>query len=398
MHRSARLPFLLITVFLDMLGLGLVVPIAPRLITVLSGDPASGARWYGVLVACYALPQFLAAPLLGGLSDRYGRRPVLLVSLAMLGLDYLATAVAPSVVLLFASRALAGATAGTYTVVNAYVADVTPREARARAYGRIGAVSAVGLTAGPVIGGLLGAASLRAPFLVAAALALANVGYGLFVLPESRPPQPRPPRTRSALANPVGSILALWRRPGLTRLVWARLCGEVARQLNQVIWVLFATARFGWSTVELGAAIAVGAACGTVTGWWLVDPCVRRLGERGSVLLGSLGWAVALAASALAPRGWLLYPSMALFSLGSIAGTAVQTLLSRGVPEAEQGRLQGALTSIGSLTETLLPVPAAALFAWSVTVRLPGLGLLVAAGFLVGAAVLGGSAPAGQSS
>jgi DHA1 family tetracycline resistance protein-like MFS transporter len=388
MRRPAALPFVLVTVFIDMLGLGIIVPIAPRLITVLSGQPAAGARWFGVLAACYGLLQFLCAPVLGALSDRYGRRPVLLVSLAMLGLDYLVAALTPSIVLLFASRALAGATAGNMTVAHAYVADVTPPAARARAFGLVGAAFSVGFITGPVLGGLLGAVSLRAPFYAAAGLAFINVGYGLLVLPESLPRERRRPTPARLAGNPGSAIVDVLRRPGLARPAWARLCGDIARQVNQTVWVLYATERFGWTTTRLGLAIAFGAVCGTAVGVAVVDRCVRLLGERRSVVLGSAGWAATLAGSALAPRDWLLYPLMGLGSLGFIAGAATQSWLTRGAGPHEQGRVQGALTSISGLTEAAVPAPAAALFAWSVTVHAPGLALLVASGFLVAAALV----------
>ncbi len=389
-RRQAALPFLLVSVFIDMLGLGLVVPVAPRLITVLSGHSGSGARVYGTLVAVYGLTQFVASPLLGALADRYGRRPVLLVSLAALGLDYLAQALTPGVSLLYASRALAGACAGTPTVVNAYVADVVPPARRARAYGLVGSAFGAGFVAGPAVGGLLGSVNLRAPFLLAAALAFGNFGYGLLVLPESLPAQLRHARLRAA--NPVGAVVDLLRRPGLARPAWARLCGEISRQLNQVVWALYAMTRFGWGTAQVGSAMALGALCGAGVGAYLVEPCVRRLGERGAVVLGSLGFAAALAGAALAPRGWLLYPLMALGTLGVVAGAATQAWLTRGMGPHERGRMLGALTGVSGLTEAVVPVPAAALFAWSVPVHLPGLALLAAAGFMSCAALLAGTA------
>jgi DHA1 family tetracycline resistance protein-like MFS transporter len=281
MRRPPALPFLLVTVFIDLLGLGLVVPIAPQLITGLGGHRGSSAILFGLLVASYGLLQFAVSPLLGSLSDRYGRRPVLLASLTFLGLDYLAFAVTPSLWLLLLSRALAGATAGTYTVVNAYIADVTPPGDRARAYGLVGAMFSLGFIAGPAVGGALGGISLRLPFTIAAALTLVNVGYGALVLPESHPADRAQP-IRWAILNPGGALLGLVRRPDLGLLAWQRLCADIARQITQVCWALHAAARFGWGTAEVGAAMAIAALVGLVSQVLLVDRGAVRLVGIGS--------------------------------------------------------------------------------------------------------------------
>jgi DHA1 family tetracycline resistance protein-like MFS transporter len=394
MRRAPALPFLLVTVFIDLLGLGLVVPIAPQLITGLGGHRGSSAILFGLLVASYGLLQFAFSPLLGSLSDRFGRRPVLLASLTFLGLDYLAFAVTPSLWLLLVSRALAGATAGTYTVVNAYIADVTLPGERARAYGLVGAMFSLGFIAGPAVGGALGGISLRLPFAIAAALTLVNVCYGALVLPESHPADRAQP-IRWAVLNPGGALLGLVRRPDLGLLAWQRLCADIARQITQVCWALHAAARFGWGTAEVGAAMAIAALVGLVSQVLLVDRCIRWFGERRSVIIASVAWAASLAGCALAPWGWMLYVLLAIGSLGGIAGAASQAWISRLAGDRGQGAVQGALTSVGSLTETAVPIPAAALFTWSASAHAPGLVLLCAAGFLVVAAVLAARAAQG---
>lgn len=374
----AALPFLLVTAFLDILGLGMVVPLAPGLILGLGG----GSVTVGLLVALYGLLQWLAAPVLGGLSDRYGRRPVLLVSLGCLGLDYLAFGLTPALWLLFLSRALAGATSGTNLVVNAYVADVTPPERRTRAYGLVSAAFSAGFVAGPAIGGALGGISPRLPFLLAAGLALLNVAYGLLVLPESLPPELRRP-VGWRLANPVAAFTRVARRADIGRLVRARLYADVARQVQQVIWVLFATYRFHWSTGQVGAAVAVAALTGAAAQVLLADRCARRLGERRTAVLGFAVWGGTLLLTGFAPDGWLLYPLIAIGSLGGLAGPPLLSWLSRSAGPHEQGTVQGALAGISSLTETVVPVPAAALFAWSAGVSAPGLVFACAAAALV---------------
>lgn len=392
MRRAPALSFLLVTVFVDILGLGLAVPIAPRLITELGGRSGSGPLSYGLLVASYGVLQFVCSPLLGSLSDRYGRRPVLLTSLAFLGLNYLAHGLTPVLWLLFVSHALAGATGGTYTVVNAYIADVTPAEGRARAYGLIGAAFSLGFVAGPAVGGLLGDISLRLPFYLAAALAAANVCYGALVLPESHPADPSRP-VRWNLANPVGALVAIVRRADIGKLAWHRLCSDIARQVDQVVWVLYATERFGWGTGMIGLALAGSAVVRAGVQALLAERCIRRLGERRTVVMGSALAAASFAGYTFAPHGWLLYPLLALQALAGIAAVAAQSWISQAIGRHEHGSVQGVLTSIGSLTEASVPIAATAIFAWSLTAHTPGLVYLFGAAFLLVAVLLAGTAP-----
>jgi DHA1 family tetracycline resistance protein-like MFS transporter len=387
MPRAAALPFLLVTVFVDMLGLGLVVPIVPALMTGLTGGTASAALWSGLIATSYGLLQFLTAPLLGGLADRFGRRPVLLVSLFCLGIDWLGHAITPAVGWLLLFHGLAGLFAGSGTVVNAYVADVTPASGRARAYGLIGAAFGLGFVAGPSIGGLLGAVDLRLPFYAAAALAFANVAYGFFLLPESRPGDPAAPLTLRA-TNPIGALAAVLRRPVLGRLTVARFCSDIARNVHQAVWTFFVTHQFAWGTAHLGATMACGALAGVAFQAKAVGPVVGLLGDKRAAVAGSLCAAVSLALTAVVSAPWMVYALQALGVLGLVAGAATQSWISRAASAAGQGAVNGALTSTAALAEMSVPVAAGALFAWSVAHGVPGAVFAVAAVFTITATLV----------
>ncbi|SCF34351.1 MFS transporter [Micromonospora mirobrigensis] len=379
MRRAPALSFLLVTVFLDMLGLGLIVPILPALLTAVTADASSAVLWSGLMGSTFGLLQFVVSPLLGRLSDRYGRRPVLLASLTCLGVDWLAHATAPGPWPLLAFHALAGACAGTYTVVNAYIADIAEPDRRAGAYGSIGAAFGLGFVAGPTIGGLLGAVDVRLPFFAAATLSLANVAYGWFVLPESRPGD-RTTRLTLRTANPIGAIAAVLRRPVLGRLAYAHLCADVARMIHQSTWAFFLTYRFAWDTTRVGLVLAAGALAGVVFQARAVGPVVRLLGEKRTAVTGSLVGAASLLGTAFVTEPWLLYVLVAVGVLGSVAGAAAQSWVSRSVRPDEQGAVQGALTGIGALAETVVPVTAGAAFGWLLAYAPPGLIFVAAAG------------------
>ncbi|MGB2571770.1 MFS transporter [Micromonospora citrea] len=310
--------------------------------------------------------------LLGRLSDRYGRRPVLLTSLTCLGVDWLAHAMSPSPWTLLVFHALAGACAGTYTVVNAYIADVTEPDSRARAYGSIGAEFGLGFVAGPTMGGLLGTVDVRLPFFAAAALSIANVAYGWFVLPESRPGDRTTP-LNLRMANPVGSLAAVLRRPVLGRLAYARLCADVARMTHQSTWTFFLTYQFSWNTAQVGVVMAASALAGAVFQARAVGPVVRLLGDKRAAVAGSLLGAASLLGTAFASVPWILYVLQAVGVLGSLAGAAAQSWVSRSVRADEQGTVQGALTGIGAVAETVVPVAAGAAFGWLLAYASPGL-------------------------
>jgi DHA1 family tetracycline resistance protein-like MFS transporter len=391
MRRPPALAFLLVTVFVDMLGLGIVVPVLPSLMTAVTGDPAAGARWSGWIGAGYGLAQFLAAPLLGRLADRYGRRPVLVGALSVLGLDYLAHALAGGPVAMLVAHTLAGALAGTTIVVNAYIADTTAPAQRPRAFGYVGAAFAAGFVAGPVIGGLLGAVHPRLPFLAAAALAGANAVYGALLLPESR----RGDRTTSLawrVANPVAAIADLARRPGLGHLVAARLLSDVARMANQATWTFVMIARFGWGTATVGAVLAASALLGALVSATLSGPYVRRLGVRRATIVSAWAGAASLAGFGLAGP-WLIVPMMGLGAVAALGGTASQAWFTGATDPGEQGAVQGALTGVSAITEAAVPVAATAVFAWSLAGARPGLVLVLAGAVAAAAAVVLARAP-----
>ncbi len=391
MPRRPTLAFLLVTVFVDMLGLGMVVPIVPALMTSVTHHPAAGARWSGWIGASFGITQFLAAPLLGRVADRYGRRPVLVLALSFLGLDYLAHALAGRPVTMLAAHALAGALGGTTTVVNAYIADTVPPADRPRAYGYAGAAFSAGFVAGPVIGGLLGAVHLRLPFLVAAALAGANALYGALVLPESRPGD-RTTGFAWRVANPVASIAAMARRPGLGQLAVARLLGDIARMANQVTWTFVMTARFGWGTQTVGAALAASSLLGAVVTGALSGGYVGRLGVRRAAVVSAWAGAVSLAGFGLGGP-WLVAPMMGLGAVAALGGNAIQTWITGEIGADEQGTVQGALTCIAAVAEAGVPAVATGIFAWSLTVPLPGLVLVLAGAAAAASAVVLTRAP-----
>lgn len=392
MRRAPALSFLFVTVLLDMLGLGLIVPIVPALMTALTGSATSAVRWSGLLGSIYGLLQFVVSPLLGRLSDRYGRRPVLLASLGCLGVDWLAHAVSSSPWTLLLWHALAGACAGTNTVVNAYIADVTEPGSRARAYGLIGSAFGLGFVAGPTIGGLLGAVDVRMPFFAAAVLSLANVAYGCFVLPESRPGDRTTPLTLRT-ANPIGALAVVLRRPVLGRLAYARFCADVARMTQQSVWTFFLTYRFAWSTVHVGVVMAASALAGAVFQARAVGPVVRRLGDKRAAVAGSLLGVTAFLGTAFVSAPAMLYVMQAVGVLGSVGAAAAQSWISRGVRAHEQGTVQGALTGIGAVAETVVPVAAGTAFGWSLAYASPGLVFVGAAVFAAGSALLLASTP-----
>jgi DHA1 family tetracycline resistance protein-like MFS transporter len=381
------LKFLLVTVFIDMLGLGLIVPILPALMTTVTADPATAVLWSGVLGSTYGVLQFALSPLLGRVSDRYGRRPVLLVSLTCLGVDWLAHASAPGPWTLLLFHALAGACAGTNTVVNAYVADVTAPAERARAYGRIGAAFSLGFVAGPTIGGLLGAVDVRLPFLAAAALCFANAAYGWLILPESRPGDRTTPLTLRA-ANPVTVITAVLRRPVLGRLTWARLCGDVSRMIHQSVWSFFLAVQFAWSTAHIGAVMAGGALAGALFQARAVAPIVRRLGDRRSAITGNLIGVISLTVTAAATVPWMLYTAQAIGVAASFGGVAAQSWISRSIRTDEQGAVHGALTGVAAVAETCVPVTAGLAFACLISYGSPALIFAGAAFFAAAGTIL----------
>jgi DHA1 family tetracycline resistance protein-like MFS transporter len=390
--RRPAIAFILITLFLDILGIGLLIPILPKLIEQLSGgNVASASATFGALAALYSAMQFLCSPLLGSLSDRYGRRPIILFSLLGSGLDYLLLAWAPTLPWFFLGRIISGVTGASITAASAYIADVSPPERRAQNFGLIGAAFGLGFIAGPVLGGVLGNAGLRVPFYVAAGLTLLNWLYGLLVLPESLPVGQR--RAFSwARANPIGSLVALKRYPIVLSLTATFFLLHTAHNGVHSTWVLYTSHRYGWDTRAVGLSLALVGLMAMIVQGGLVRVVVPKLGERRAILFGLSLSAGALTGYGLATQGWMIYAILMVGSLGMISGPAAQGLISRQVPLNEQGAVQGALTSLGSLSGIVGPPIATSLFGFFISARapfpLPGAAFFLAAAMMIAALAL----------
>jgi MFS transporter, DHA1 family, tetracycline resistance protein len=383
--RKARLAlgFILATVTLDAIGIGLIFPVLPDLIQEVTGQPLSqAALWGGVLATSFAVMQFLFGPLIGALSDRFGRRPVLLLSLAVMAADYLVMALAASIWLLLAARLVAGITAATFSSAAAFIADITPPEQRGRRFGLIGAGFGVGFVLGPLIGGLLAAIDLRAPFYAAAALALANLAFGFLVLPETVTPATRRPFSL-ARANPLGALRSVTRLPGLGRLLATFLILAVAMNVYPVIWAYFGQARFDWDSTMVGASLAVYGISFALGQALLVGPLIRRFGEHRAAHYGM--W---VNVTTLTVLGLVTSPVLALMvtpvtALGGVVTPALQAIASRAAPPDAQGELQGVFSSLNAIAMITAPLIMTTTFARftaaDAPVFAPGAPFLVAA-------------------
>ncbi|MQP64476.1 MFS transporter [Niveispirillum sp. SYP-B3756] len=359
--RQAGIPFILVTIFLDVLTFGLVIPVVPSLVRHFSADDAHAAWWMGMMVASFSIMQFLFAPVLGALSDRFGRRPVILASVAGAAIDQLFMVFAPGLVWLLAARLIAGVTAANITAANAYIADISTAENRAKNFGLVGAAFGLGFIAGPALGGLLGEIHLRLPFMVAAGLAGLNFLYGLFVLPESLAPANRRPFSWRR-ANPVGSLAALFKHPAVLGLAATRTCSVLAMGMLQTIWVLYTTKLFKWGELENGLSLAaLGLATAVVQGV-LISRIVRRLGEARTVLLGLTVEALAYLGYGMAGSGALFVGAILIHALAGISSPAIQSVVTRSVGANEQGAVQGAFASVQSVTFIFAPLIGAELY------------------------------------
>ncbi|MFN8472971.1 MAG: TCR/Tet family MFS transporter [Anaerolineae bacterium] len=362
-NRQAGLIFIFVTLLIDVLGLGIIIPVLPQLVgDLVGGDLSVAAYYYGWLLAAYAAAQFIFAPIMGSLSDRYGRRPVVLMALFGAGVDYLFMAIAPTLGLLFVGRIIAGIMGASFTVGNAYIADVSPPEKRAQNFGLVSAAFGIGFIIGPAIGGIIGTIGPRAPFVAAAVLTLINWLYGFFVLPESLAPENRRPFTWSR-AHPIGSLMALGRYPVVLGLTATIVLVSLAGQALQSTWVLYTTYRYDWSTAQNGISLAVFGAVSIVVQLWLLRLLMPRLGERRAMVIGLLCNAIAFFLYGFASQGWMLYLVMIGTCLAFLTNPAAQGLISRQVGPNEQGAVQGALTSIVALTGIVGPPLATELFA-----------------------------------
>ncbi len=361
-RRQAAVPFILICVLLDVLGFGLIIPVLPSLVGEFTGARDAQAYWYGVLTAVYGVMQFTCAPLLGALSDRYGRRPVMLFAIAGLGLDFLLMAVAPSLAWLLIARIIGGATAANFSVASAYIADVTEPDKRSKAMGLIGAAFGIGFIIGPVVGGLLAGISLRLPFYVAACLALINVAYGYFVLPESLPLDRRAPFVL-AKANPFSALKGLLQLRGVGGLVWVYAFTTLAQFILHSTWVLFTTFRFDWTPRENGISLFVVGFSAAIVQGVLLGMLLKRWGEVRTTLIGLTSAAIAFILYGLAQQGWMMYAVIAANALGFAVGPALQGLISNNVDPKAQGITMGSLSALASIMTVLAPLIGAPLLA-----------------------------------
>ncbi len=384
--RNASIIFIFITLFIDILGIGLIIPILPELIKGFAGGSESqAAQYYGWIVASYALMQFIFAPFLGALSDRFGRRPVLLLSLTGLGIDYIILALAPNLTWIFVARVVAGIAGASITTANAYIADISTPANRAQNFGLVGAAFGLGFIFGPALGGILGSVDPRLPFWVAAGLVLLNVLYGYFILPESLKPE-----NRSAFswrkANPLGSIALLGSYPLIAGLATVFFLLNLSQQGLQTVWVLFTSYRFGWGELTNGLTLAYVGLMAAIVQGGLIRIIMPRLGERRAIIMGFSLAVFSFLGYGIIWQGWMMLIVVTIGSLGGIAGPAVQGLIAGTVRPDEQGKIQGALTSLLSLSSIISPLLfTAGIFSYftseAAPIKLPGAPFLLGAVF-----------------
>ncbi|HXS04407.1 MAG TPA: TCR/Tet family MFS transporter [Rhodanobacter sp.] len=392
-RHQAALAFIFVTVMLDTLAFGIVIPVLPQLIVqLIGGSIAKAAVWVGAFGTLYMLMQFVFSPVQGALSDRFGRRTVILISNLGLGIDFIVMALAPVLWLLFIGRAISGASAASFSTANAYIADITAKEKRAAAFGMLGAAFGIGFIVGPALGGLLGHFSIRLPFWVSAALALANFGYGWFVLPESLPKERRSARIDWRHANPFGAVALLRRYPQVFGLAVVFFLISLAQFSLNSTYVLYTDYRYGWGPQTVGYTLALVGLCSGLVQAVLVRRLMPALGERRLILAGLVLCIGGYVLFGLAPTGWLFLFGIPFLCLGGLAGPPAQALMTHQVDPHEQGRLQGALTSLAALAGIFGPALFANLFALFIgnhapVARLPGAAFLLAA-LLLGAAAL----------
>ena len=382
----ASFAFIFLTVCLDMIALGIIVPVLPTLVVRLEhGDYARAASLTGIFGFAWSAMQFFFSPVQGVLSDRYGRRPVVLLSNFGLGVDYLVMALAPNVAWLFVGRLVSGMSSATISTATAYIADVTPPEQRAKRFGMIGAAFGIGFIGGPALGGVLGHISLRLPFWAAAVLSLANACYGLFVLPESLPKEKRV-RPSFSKANPFASIELLYKTPGIVALSLATFFYFLAHESLPAVFVLYTQYRYHWNERLTGICLAIVGLTSAFVAAGLVGPAVKRLGERGALVVGLACGGIAFLCFGLAPTTLLFMLIIPVDALFGLVSPAVQALMTECVGAEAQGQLQGALSSMRGVTGMLGPIVFTQIFAHAVhtaPVSLSGAPFLLAAAFIL---------------
>lgn len=386
--------FILVTAVLDIVAMGLVIPVLPALIEEFSGSNASAGVWNGILVALWAGAQFLASPVIGSLSDRYGRRPVILISVAGMAADWVLMALAPNLWWLVVGRLIGGVTSSSFTTVFAYMADITAPSERARAYGWIGAAFAGGFVLGPALGGVLGEVSPRLPFWAAAGMSALAFVYGYFVLPESLAPEKRMAFSW-ARANPFGALRLLRSHPELTRLATVNFLLYFAHHVFSAVFVLYASYRYGWTSLQVGLLLAFAGVLDMIVQGVLTGPVVQRLGDHRTMIVGLLIGSVGIACMGLAPDGLTFTLALLPNALWGLAMPTIQSLMTRRVSDTEQGQLQGANNSVGSIAGVASPLFFGAVYAMSVgeNATLPhvGMAFFIAAVVLFSGALIGWS-------
>jgi len=370
MNRKPALAFILITVFVDVMGWGLIIPVMPNLIAGMKHVPIEEVNkvsgYGGLLLSVYAIAQFLCSPILGNLSDKYGRRPVLLFSMLGFGIDYLFLALAPTYGWLFVGRIIAGITGASFTTAGAYIADISSHKDRAKNFGMIGAAFGLGFIIGPAIGGLLGGLGLRAPFYAAAILSFLNFIYGYFIVPESLDKEHRRP-FQWKRANPVGSLLQLKKYPALGGLMFCLFFVYLAAYSVQGNWNYFTEYRFHWSPKMVGWSLATVGFLVAIVQAGLTRIVIPKLGNEKSVYVGLMFYSVGLFLFAFATQSWMMFVFLIPYCLGGFAGPALQSIMSANVPKNEQGELQGMLTSLMSATAIIGPLIMNNLFTYFTT-------------------------------
>jgi MFS transporter, DHA1 family, tetracycline resistance protein len=362
--RNPGIYFIFITLVIDVLGIGLIIPILPALLQQFAGgDISKASRYSGLLMAAYAVMQFIFSPIMGGLSDKFGRRPVLLFSLFGFGLDYILLGFAPNLAWLFIGRIIAGITGASFTTASAYIADISKPEDRAKNFGMIGAAFGLGFIVGPAIGGMLATFGTRVPFFAAAALTLANWLYGYFILPESLAKENRREFDWKR-ANPIGTLTSLGKYPVILGLLVAYFCLSVGGQVHPSTWTFYTIKEFGWTPAQVGYSLAfVGLMIAFVQGF-LTRKINPKIGDRKAVTYGLFLYAFGFMLFAFATQGWMMYAFMIPFGLGGIAGPSLQSIIAGQVGPSHQGELQGGLTSLQSISTIVGPLIATNLFSY----------------------------------
>lgn len=389
--RKAALAFIFVTIMFDVLAIGIIIPVLPKLIEHFTGSTARAAVWVGIFGTLFAVLQFFFAPILGSISDRFGRRPVVLLSCLGLGIDYVVMTVAPTLAWLLLGRCVAGILSASFSTATAYIADVTPPDKRAGAFGMIGAAFGLGFILGPAIGGIVGEIGARLPFALAAVLSLLNAAYGYFVLPESLPPQRRTAFSWKR-ANPVGSLRLLQSHREMLGLAGVNLLYWIAHHVLPSVFVLYVGLRYQWTTQTIGLAFAGVGVANVIVQGLLVRRIVRRIGERKSLLLGAMAGAAGFMIYATATTSWQFCAAIPVFAFIGLFGPSLQGLMTRHVLPTEQGQLQGANGSIMALAGLVGPGLFSAVFAWFIAPhrgwQFPGAPFLLASVLMLVAALI----------